>query len=169
MPALRMRACLLSMLCSRDMICMNALLPLKYRNEPLQSHMHPTIAWFVTSDLDSYKLKHSLALVNRADCPEGCRNDKGEICCAVSHCQDGCLHRSPAELCATKANGGPKLTLALSHAGIVEGEFLPIPHSPCGIEGDGEATPACHDLSLAVRVAAVTDPTGEVALHVRDK
>lgn len=39
--ALRMRAWRCSMLCSLTMICMKALLPLKYRKEPLPACTHP--------------------------------------------------------------------------------------------------------------------------------
>ena len=76
-------------------------------------------------------------------------------------------HFIPAELSPTEADGSTELPLTLCHAGIVKGEFLSITHSPRGVQGNSKAPSTCHHLSLAVWIAAVTDPACKVALQQR--
>lgn len=72
---------------------------------------------------------------------------------------------SPAELAATEADRSLELAFALSDAGIVKGELLSVPNCPHCIQGNGEAAPTCHDLGLAVGVAAMADAARKVALQ----
>ena len=72
---------------------------------------------------------------------------------------------SPAHLSATETDGSPELAFAFCDRGIVKAELFTVGHSAGGVQGNGEAPTACHDLRLAVGVAAVTDAAGKGALH----
>ena len=71
----------------------------------------------------------------------------------------------PAELSATKADGSPELTLALSDGGIVKGELFTVLHPAHGVDCNGETPPTSHHLGLAVGAAAVTHPAGKGPLQ----